>query len=156
MVIWIDCVGYESYAGRETKCFSNQVKVLRRYSSRILGWPFLRNRWEHPGNLTNSTSFPSRLSVTKYCSLCSMGHLWSDSPCSRRIGVLTFWAYVRGDCRTNESKESYLVPAHCLSPKLTPMSDVPYMLDRSVHGAPTPAALTLLSCPTIQELINPP
>ena len=51
-----------------------------------------RNPCEQPGNRTISTSLPSRLSSTKYCSLWPIGHLTSSSPCISRTGVSTWSA----------------------------------------------------------------
>jgi hypothetical protein len=68
---------------------SNHPSVRARYSSRILGWPTRRNRWEQSGNRTNSTSFPSRLSTVKYSSLWLMGQRLSASPCSSSKGADT-------------------------------------------------------------------
>ena len=45
---------------------------------------------------------------------------------------------------------------HWSSPKVAPISDVPYMLRRLMQGAPTTAAVKREVCPTVQLVIYPP
>ncbi len=70
-------------------CSLNQSRVRMRYSTLILGWPILGNRWEQPGNRTNSTSLPKRFNTVKYSSLWPIGQRASASPWSNKTGVFT-------------------------------------------------------------------
>ena len=111
-----------------------------RYSSRIRGWPVRGKAWLLPGKRTNSTVLPSRFSATKYSSLWATGQRASASPWSSSAGAVTFLAWVMGERASSFSGASIIEPPHWASPKLTPMSEVPYMVYRLVQGAPMTAA----------------
>src|SRR5215472_8530275 len=121
-----------------------------------VGMPDVHEEVGAVGEAQNSTVLPWRLSATKYCSACAIGQRKSASPCSNSTGVSTAGAYVRGERSTIAANASGRVPPHCRSPKLTPISDVPYMLGRSRRAPPTPAALQRRAWPITPAAMKPP
>ena len=87
----------------------------------------------------DSTSLPSRLSVTKYCSDCSYRTAMVGLAVHEKHRSFTLGAYVRESVREMRPTRPSGATT-CTSPNLTPKSDVPYMLDRLMQGAPTTAA----------------